>query len=252
MKSIKLFLALIFISFQLIASENASSDLDLANEAYKSGDYTTAVKLYKQLHDDGYKTADLHYNLANTYYRLNEIGAAVLHFEKAALLNPRDQDIAYNLKVVKKTLPDQFEVISFFFVSRWWNNAQKIMSPAAWGILGLLVLWTGIAGIILWIKGENRKLRKQGFIVGISLIVLSTFPLALGFGAAKKQKNSKRAVIMVEQTKLKSAPDEVSEDIIKLHEGTTISILDEIGEWKKIRLSNGEEGWLETKILGLI
>jgi uncharacterized protein YgiM (DUF1202 family) len=156
------------------------------------------------------------------------------------------------LKVVQKALPDQFDVIPDFFVTRWWRESQKIASPGGWGILGLLILWSGIAGLILWLRGRNRKIRKQGFIAGVILLLISILPFSLGFSVAKNLKDSKRAVIMVRQINLKSAPDEVSENLLELHEGTSLWILDEIGAWKKIRLSNGEKGWLETKVLAKI
>ena len=249
MKNIISLLVLVLISFQLSAFENNLSVVEQANEAYRTGDYTTALQQYKELLSEGYNSTDLHYNLGNTYYRLNQIGRAVLHFEKAALLQPRDKDILHNLEVIRKSLPDQLDDIPDFFVAQWWTEFRKLLSPAGWGIVGLLMLWAGVAGLILWFRGNNRKNRKKGFIVGIILLILSILPFALGFSAAKNQKKSQRAVIMVEQINLKSAPDEVSEDILELHEGTCLLILDEIGDWKKIRLSNGEEGWVETKVL---
>jgi tetratricopeptide (TPR) repeat protein len=249
---IKFLFFLFLCSTQLFGFENNSTSFQLGNEAYQAGNFQSAAKYYEQLLQEGYESADLHYNLGNSYYRLNQIGNAVLHYEKAALLNPRDEDILYNLEVVKKMLPDQLDVIPDFFISRWWNEFQNLISEKGWGIVGLLFLWAGIIGLILWLKGGNRKIRKQGFIAGIILIILSLLPIFLGFSSAKKMKNSERAVIMAREVNLKSAPDEVSKNLLKLHEGTSILILDEIGDWKKIRLSNGEEGWLETKILSKI
>ena len=249
MKNIYSFLILALISVHMYAFENGSSLIDQANEAYQTGDYNSALQKYEQLLNEGYNSADLYYNLGNTYFRLNQPGSAILYFEKAALLEPGDKDIIHNLEVVKKTLPDQLDVISDFFVLEWWDETRNICSPTQWAVIGLLLLWAGIGGLVLWFRGKNRQARKQGFVAGIVLLLLSILPFALGFSAAQYQKDSQKAVIMVEQVNLKSAPDEVSEDLMELHEGTCLQILDEIGEWKKIRLSNGEEGWLETKVL---
>jgi len=111
------------------------------------------------------------------------------------------------------------------------------------------MVWLGAAGLGLWLKGSNRKIRKQGFVIGLILIILSILPLMLGFSAAASRANSGRAVLMVGEASLKSAADELSEDILILHEGTSMILLDQIGPWKKIQLSNGEEGWLEAKFL---
>ncbi len=249
MKKVKFFLFILFISTQLLAA-NAEQDLfSSANENYEAGDFKSAIEQYEELLEEGFQSAELHYNLGNSYFRLNDLGYAVLHLEKAALLAPRNKDIEYNLQVVRSNLPDQIEVISEFFVTRWWKNLQTMFGPRGWGIIGLIFLWAGIAGLVIWFRGSNRQLRKRGFVIGLSLLILSIFPFALGFSASKNIKNSKRAVITIAQIDLKSAPDEDSENILELHAGTSLSILDEIGDWKKIRLSNGEEGWLETAVL---
>lgn len=248
MKKLVLLLFLSLIQFTI----SANDIFEAANEKYQAGDFDAAIQQYEQLIAEGYLVAELHYNLGSAYFRKNDLTNAVLHFEKAAVLNPGDSNTEYNLELVKSKLPDQFEVIPDFFMSRWRNSLQDLFRPNTWGILGLLLLWTGIAGLIVWFKGNSRELRKQGFTAGILLLIVSLLPFFLGFGAAKKRANSQRAVVMVSETPLKSAPDELSEEVLLLHGGTTLSILDQIGDWKKIRLSNGEEGWLETTSLEVI
>jgi len=55
----------------------------------------------------GYSAAEL-YNAANAYARAGNTGLAVLNYERAQLLAPRDPDIAANLRLVRMTahLPD--------------------------------------------------------------------------------------------------------------------------------------------------
>ena len=250
MKKCILFLA--FITIYTFVQAESPATFALANEQYEAGKYEEAITQYKTLIEEGYDSADLYYNLGNAYFRKNKLPEAVLYFEKAALRSPRDQDIQHNLSIAKDKLPDQFEVIPGFFIGRWWNSLRSIMGPTGWGIMGLLFLWTGIGGLALWLRGGNRKIRKQGFTVGVMLTLLSIIPFSLGFDAAKTIKHSTQGVIMTAEVELKSAPDEVSKAILTLHGGTTISILDEIGSWKKVRLSNGEEGWLENDTFEMI
>lgn len=246
MKKVVLFL---WLTLQYLGLAANPASFEAANQSYQNGDYTEAIQQYEALLGEDYLSADLHYNLGSAYFRKNELAKAVLHFEKAALLAPRDQSIQHNLDVIRKKLPDQLDVIPDFFVSKWWTSTQQLAGPCIWAGICLLIVWAGGAGFILWVRGKNRKLRKQGFILGLVLSILSFLPMALGFSAAKAQKHSGRAVLMAAETSLKSAPDEMSEDILTLHAGTSLILLDEIGEWKKIRLCNGEEGWLEVKSL---
>lgn len=247
-------LSLFFVCFLFacVALADTGADLQNAEEAYRKGDYETAINTYEQLLAKGSQSADLHYNLGNAYYRSKDLGKAILHLEKAVLLNPRDKDFQHNLRVVKQNLPDQFETIPPFFIQRWWDQLQAFLSPTGWGIVGLLLLWGGIAGLILWLRAESRSRRKQGFMAGIAALILCILPFAIGFSTIKEINNTQRAVILVAETNLKSAPDEISEAILQLHAGVSLTILDEIGDWKKIRLSNGEEGWVKTNTLGFI
>lgn len=247
MKSLRPFLLFTFLFFQSLTFGNESI-LQAANDAYQAGQFKEAIEQYERLLPTEEQSADVHYNLGNSYFRMNQLGPAVLHFEKAALLKPRDKDILHNLRVAQTKVKTELEEIPEFFVTRWWSNTQKVMSPLGWGVFGLLLLWIGLAGLILWFRGGNRKQRKQGFVLGIILIILSILPFSLGFSLCKKMNDSGRSVVMT-TVDLKSAPDEVSESIIKLYEGTTIRLLDQIGGWQKIRLIDGEEGWLEEKVM---
>ena len=38
----------------------------------------------------------------------------------------------------------------------------------------------------------------------------------------------------------------LSEEIIKLHEGTKLNILESINDWSLIQLKNGNKGWILT------
>jgi uncharacterized protein YgiM (DUF1202 family) len=59
----------------------------------------------------------------------------------------------------------------------------------------------------------------------------------------------KKAILISEYIYLKSGPDDASTDILKIHEGLKVNLLDKIGEWHKVKLSNGEEGWLPEGVL---
>jgi len=59
-------------------------------------------------------------------------------------------------------------------------------------------------------------------------------------------------VILSKETTLRIGPEKASPAIRTLHEGTKVAYLDKIGTWDKVRLSNGQEGWLEGKSTGRI
>ncbi len=221
----------------------------IANVAYQEKDYTTAITQYQSILQQGYQSSELHYNLGNAYYRTQQMGKAVLHYERAARLAPKDKDIQHNLSIISTQLKDQIEALPNFFLLDWWNALRQRWSSNAWVALGILLFWSAMAALITWQIGKTRTLRKQAFFVGIALLFISILPILL---AVANTKNSEQAVVMLEETALKHSPDELSTSILLIHEGLKVQLLDKIGDWYKVRLSNGDEGWLNAKVIEII
>jgi tetratricopeptide (TPR) repeat protein len=221
----------------------------IANIAYQEKDYTTAITQYQFILQQGYQSAELHYNLGNAYYRTQQMGKAVLHYERAARLAPKDKDIQHNLSIVKAQLKDQIEALPNFFLLDWWNSLRQQWSSNAWAVSGIVLFWLAMAALIVWQIGKTRTQRKKAFFAGIALLSISMLPILL---AVANTKNSEQAIVMVEETALKSSPDELSTSILLIHEGLKVKLLDKIGDWYKVRLPNGDEGWLHTEIMEII
>ena len=47
------------------------------------------------------ESADIYYNLGNSYYKNKNIAKAVLNYERALLMNPGDADIRFNLEMAR-------------------------------------------------------------------------------------------------------------------------------------------------------
>ena len=68
-----------------------------ADSAYINNDFTNAAELYESILKNKGESADIYYNLGNSYYKMNNIAKAVLNYERALLLNPGNNDIRFNL-----------------------------------------------------------------------------------------------------------------------------------------------------------
>jgi len=51
---------------------------------------------------------------------------------------------------------------------------------------------------------------------------------------------------------VKNGPTGTSENIFTLHEGTKVKVLDTVDLWKKIKLADGEVGWIAAKDIKLL
>ena len=80
--------------------------------------------------------------------------------------------------------------------------------------------------------------------MGILLILVSI--LSFNFAASqKKQLNQHEYAIVVQPSiTVKSSPSETGTDIFVIHEGLKVQVKDSLGNWREIRLADGNQGWL--------
>ncbi len=248
----KLNLYIIIFLFPAIAFANDVTQLfQEANELYQSNEFTTAIEKFESIEKQGYRSPELYYNLGNAYFKIHKPGKAILNYERALLIANTESrsDITFNLELARKSLPDEIEVLPPFFLKRWKRNLNRLASSKSWSIVALILFWLSIGGFVVWLKGKSREQKKIGFVVGMCVLILSVLPFLIAIDSSQTERNSGLAVIMSNEVDLRSAPDEVSNSVFILHEGTSVELLDQIGDWYKVKLLNGEQGWLPKKAL---
>lgn len=245
MDRIVLGFAFLLFSFGLIMGQSIPTDLlNTANDAYQANQYKKAIEKYEALLKEGFSASTVHYNLGNAYYRNDQLGQAILNYERALIIDPGNEDVKHNLDVANSKLTDDIELVSEFFLYKWWHQLRSWMSSEGWSLLALILLWAGVGGFILWLLAPTRMQKKRGFIAGGVLVLCSILPFSLATSRKSYEANSGQAIILQNEVVLRSAPDDASTAIITLHEGTKVGLLDSIGAWKKVRLQDGEIGWL--------
>ena len=236
---------LFFIFIHKIVAADAQQVFKEANAAYAAANYSLAVEKYEAILNEKVFSKELYYNLANSYYRLNKTGKAVLNYERALRLSPADSDIKNNLSIAKTRIIEDIEPISNVFIVRWWRILRGSMSADSWSVWGIIFLWIGIAGIALWLLSTERLMKKRGFLTGVVLIPLSILPFLLARDAQLESSIDYMGVITATESPFRSSPDANAAPVAILHEGIKIQILDKIAQLVKVRLPNGEEGWVE-------
>lgn len=227
-----------------LCAQNPALTARKAQQAYQKGDYHRAVETYEQLIAKGYNDAALCFNLGNACFRAGQSGKAVLYYEKALALRPNDEAILENLEQVRSGLTDQ---IDQSLAPDWWNwilQPQWIMRPNTWAILFALLVWLEMAVLLAWRR--NPKITWFPWIIRGNLVLLILVLLGAGLSYWNTYQNP-TGIILSKETTLRIGPEQASPAIRTLHEGTKVAYLDKIGTWDKVRLSNGQEGWLEQK-----
>ncbi|MEO6166912.1 MAG: tetratricopeptide repeat protein [Chitinophagales bacterium] len=228
------------ISFTVFA-QSATELYQQAGESYKSKQFPEAAGKYEQLLSQGYKNAEVYYNLGSCYYKMGNIGKCILNYERALKLSPKDEDIRYNLKLARLKPVDNMRPVPQLGIITWWNDFVSFNSSNGWGIFAIVSVWLCIFVFAAsFLYGQRRVFN----ILVLVFLFLSFSSLALAVHQKKQEGRSAAAVVMVSGAYVKSAPDAGASDLFMIHEGTRLQILDQVGEWNKIRLEDGKVGWM--------
>ncbi len=215
----------------------------LGDEAYAAQNYSEAIKIYESVLAEQGGSLSIYYNLGNAYYRDNQLGKAILNYERALRMDPADADSKANLEFVQTRIKDKVPHDEIPFYKRWWNSFAGIFSIDTWGIIGV-IMFAGmlVALFFYFFRNDLRKITLTSAIICFLFTILAN----ISAYSLKNVGNTSEAVIMDEMVIIKSSPDESGTELMKIHEGLKVKLLDEIKEWVKIEADNG------NKVIGYI
>ena len=168
----------------------------------------------------------------------------ILYYEKARKLDPGNEDVNFNLRIVNTKITDKIEPVPELFYRRWYRSLIESFSVDKWARIGLFSLFLGLISGLFYVISRQLFVRKAGFWVGIILVFLSLLSFLFAWQGYDEIKNRTSAIIFTPTVTIKSSPDEKSVDLFVLHEGAKVELMDNIGGWYEIRIANGSIGWL--------
>lgn len=241
MKKVIIIIATVFISFSAIAQQELISRGD---SAYNREAYSESVGYYEEVLKQGFESAELYYNLGNAYFNLSRLPEAILNYERARVLAPRDPDVEFNLNIANSMITDKIEVVPEIFYVRWWKSLRDSFNLQSWSIASIIVFVLIILSAGIFFLSRTMMLRKFAFWLGAVLIVLGISIFSITYTKYDMQSKHMEAIVFAPTITVKSSPNQLGKDLFVIHEGTKVFIMEEINSWCNIRIANGSEGWL--------
>ena len=242
-------LALLLLAAPFAAQAHEDAYVDSlwndANAAYAEGRWDAAASGYEMISDMGLESAALYCNTGNAYAKSGNVPMAILYYERALKADPSYEDAAYNLELMNTRIQDRIDPVPEFFLKKWLSAISYIMNSDAWAIVSLVLLGLTLAMFLLFLLAPSVAGRRTGFFVGLVLLVFMSFALGFSISQKKTYMNADKAIVMRPVVSVKSSPStESSKDLFILHEGTKVTVLDQVGTWNNISLADGRQGWL--------
>jgi tetratricopeptide (TPR) repeat protein len=213
---------------------------------YARGNYKEAVKSYQSVISEGYQSAALFYNLGNAYFKSGDIASALLYYEKAHLLSPGDEDINFNIRFANTKTTDKIDEAPEFFLTKWWSGFILAISADSLAILAVVLMLLASALLIVYFFSKHGTLKKISFFSVLGVFVLGLFSVFIAHSQVSYFNDNKQAIIFSTVANVKSGPAGQSATLFVLHDGTKVDIKETTGDWIKIKLANGNEGWLKV------
>ena len=79
------------------------------------------------------------------------------------------------------------------------------------------------------------------------IVVMLMISVAAGIFEKSHFENERPAIIFAEMTEVRSEPQKMASTVVVLHEGTKVFVEEAVEGWKKVQLTDGTEGWIESK-----
>lgn len=218
-----------------------------ANAQYAEGNYAEAAESYRQVLVEQ-PSAEVYYNLGNAYFKQGELSQSILAYERALRLRPLYKDAQYNLKFAQSRIVDNIEDTNSFFVSNWLKAVRNLLSEQTWMWLSVALFLLTLTGAMLFAFSRVVWLRKTAFYTAIVALVISVVACANAGSLHKRDTLRAEAVITQGIVNAKSSPDRSGTDLFTLHEGTKVTIKEQLGNWCNIHVGNNI-GWIPLTTL---
>ena len=215
--------------------------------AYSEGRWEDAAQSWQAIREAGLESPELYYNIGNAFYKSGDVAHAVLNYERALKLDPSYSDARFNLEFAQNLVQDKIDAVPEFFLETWGRKACWLLPSDVWAILFVIGLLATLGLVLLFLLGRTPRARKTGFFAGIAALVITLLFLDFAFWQRTDYRKEDKAIITRAVTSVKSSPSgDASTDLFILHEGTKVTIIDEVGDWRNIELADGRQGWLKS------
>ncbi|MES2920532.1 MAG: tetratricopeptide repeat protein [Verrucomicrobiota bacterium] len=230
------------LCFFLGANASFASAFDDANQQFKAGDFAGAAAAYEKILAAEGPRASVFYNLGNSYQNLKQYGPAILAYERARLLTPRDPDLSANLALSRKAAtafeesgrnPRLEAALSYLSRNEW-----------SWLVAGA-ALFLGVLAVVCGAVKLPQRVRLFAWVSsGLAALAIVAGATALYL----RRDEAGRGIVLAENATVRLSPFEKAESLGTPGPGRTVHLGTANGDFRYVEVAGTNlKGWLATK-----
>jgi len=208
-------------------------DFRQAVESYETGDYQKSADLLEGLVAQEKYSANLFYNLGNSWFQLDKPARALVNYERALLIDPNHPEARHNLGVAQRALDQE----PWNEIENW---ASRISNGLA-GWTGLLAFWIGVFSLAALALPKGRAWKIP---LAIVMLLWASVCAAVLLWQHQHLTGPQLAVVVSDEAVARFAPTEASGDAGPIKEGEPLRILTERDGWVYAQFEDGRRLWI--------
>ncbi len=247
-----------------IPREEAAAVFQEANELFRQANQATvddprgaydlyraaALRYQRLIEEGGIENGRLYYNLGNAYFRMDDLGRAILSYRRAERLLPGDPDLMQNLASARARRLDRFELETGAKALRtllFWHfdlsfSVRRLLLALFSGAFWALAAWG------VW-RGRRAP---RGALLATGLLAAA---MAASLGAeALGAASSEDGVVTAPETVARKGDGETYEPAFTepLHAGAEFRLLERRAGWYRGELPDGRAFWVAARDAELV
>src|SRR5690606_36761588 len=124
----------------------------------------------------GEHSAELYFNLENTYYKLDSIATSIYYYEKALLLRPQDKDILNSLAYAQNMTLDDIEPLPQTTISKLYEAFTNYLTFDQWAYIDVVLM---VLFVLLYIAFYYFQFSTQQLVAFIGRMISLILTLAM-------------------------------------------------------------------------
>jgi tetratricopeptide (TPR) repeat protein len=213
-----------------------------ANSYYEEGKYDEAIDEYSKLLARGVEGGNLYYNLGNSYFKKGELGKAILNYERAKRLIPRDSDLKSNYKFARLRIEYDVSGPS----APWYERAFSIFNMLTINEMTVLLSAVFVLAVLFLIARLFIAVAGR-YSISFAAVLIIVVALIAFLLCSRVSLLDKEAIVISGSSEALFEPLDNATAHFTLYEGMKVHMLQSKKDWNKVKRADGKVGWVRAR-----
>jgi hypothetical protein len=228
------------------ANETAPRDSQAATSLYGKA----ILRFERLIREGGIENGKLYYNVGNAWFRMNDLGRAILNYRRALELTPHDANLARNLAYARQLCTDRIEVSNrrkVLEIFLFWHRDLTARTKAALFGWSVVLAWLCLGANLF--RPAPYLWRTAAGTGALAVLMLGSLVVE-----ARAHNSAIPGVVLAQEVVARKG-DGVNYDPSfqdPLHAGTEFTLVESRPGWRLVELGDGRKCWLPEKSVELV